>query len=965
MNNWIVSEDKFEENMLGSKETMFTIGNGYLGTRGTFEEGFPGETAATLLHGVFDDAPIGFTELANTPNWLDLRFYLGGQIFRLDEGKILSYRRELNLRTAALFRTVTWLSPGGNTLRFEFERFASLSDEHLLALRCRITSVDYQGPLEIRAGVTGFIDTNGWLHWNCGRQGKTEEGVAYLCLQTRKSGIALCEAFNLKLSGTESFQEEYWDGICAPEKVIKTSMQTGQSLCVEKMVSLFTSRDVSDPKKSAVETLRSSVVKGYKQLWKEHCSQWLEEWEDSNITIEGDAKADRAMRFGLFQLLIVAPRHDDRVSIEAKSLSGFGYHGHIFWDTEIFILPFFTYVHPEIARNLLRYRYRTLIGARKKAKEKGFEGACYAWESADSGEETTPRWALTPDGGVVHILCGDIELHITVDVVYAIYQYWQTTGDDAFMLDFGAEIILDTARFWGSRVEWNEKQDRYEISDVIGPDENHEHVNNNAYTNVMVRWNLERGLEIFSWLKEKDPEKAHVLIEKLHISEHRLLEWRKIIAGIYTGFDEASGLFEQFAGFYDLKSLDLAVLEPRTRSIQSILGVEEAQKYQIIKQPDVLMLLYLLDVYHDRKILKANWDYYAHLTDLTHGSSLGPAIQAIIAAWIGNSEEAYRLFMLAAGTDLEDKRGNAVDGIHAATHGGLWQACVFGFGGLQFSKNGPVAFPRLPAGWKRLQFGIQYHGERFEFDIQDDSEQKVLPINKGKIHKKQKAVAPISGAIFDLDGVITDTSEFHYLAWKRLADEEGIPFDRKKNDALRGVSRLASLKLILDGKKISQKQMQAMMERKNDYYLEYLEKLGKGDLLPGVLFFIESARQQGIKLAVGSASKNTHLVMKKLGIHDLFDAVSDGFSVEYAKPAPDLFLHAANQLQIEPECCVVFEDAEAGIKAALNGNFWAVGVGPEERLHEAHLVISGFEKLNWKIFIDQLEKKMRILDKSL
>ncbi len=965
MDNWIISEDEFEINALGSRETMFTIGNGYLGTRGTFEEGFPGETAATLLHGVFDDAPIGFTELANTPNWLDLRFYLGGQHFRLDEGKIISYQRNLDLRTATLSRSVTWLSPAGNTLRFDFERFASLSDEHLLALHCRITSIDYQGPFEIRAGMTGRVDTNGWLHWNCRQQGITEEGIAFLCLQTKKSGIALCEAFNLKISGAEQVEEVYWDGMCVPEKVIKTSLQTGQSICVEKIVSLFTSRDVPDPRASAVAVLRTSETKGYEQLWSEHCARWNEEWKYSNITIEGDAKADRALRFGLFQLLIAAPRHDDRVSIEAKSLSGFGYHGHIFWDTEIFILPFFTYTRPEIARNLLRFRYHTLAGARKKAKDKGFEGACYAWESADSGEETTPRWALTPDGGVVHILCGDIELHITVDVVYAIYQYWQTTGDDAFMLDFGAEIILDTARFWENRVEWNEKQDRYEISDVIGPDENHEHVNNNAYTNVMVRWNLQRGLEIYQWLKEKDPEKVHVLVEKLHITDNSLSEWQKIIEKIYFGFDRDSGLFEQFSGFYDLKPLDLVSLEPRTRSVQSIFGVEEAQKYQIIKQPDVLMLLYLLDTYHDRKILKANWDYYAHRTDLTYGSSLGPAIQSIMATWIGDSEEAYRLFMLAAGTDLEDKRGNAVDGIHAATHGGLWQACVFGFGGLQFTADGPVAFPRLPEGWKRLRFGIQYQDEHYDFDIHPDSGQKVLPVKNGKIKRERNVFSPILGAIFDLDGVITDTSEFHYLAWKRMADGMGIPFDREKNDALRGVSRLESLKIILDGWKVPEEQIQAMMERKNNYYLDYLAKLGKDDLLPGVLHFINDARQQGIKLAVGSASKNTHLVMEKLGILDLFDAVSDGFSVEHVKPAPDLFLHAADQLQLNPECCVVFEDAEAGIKAALNGNFWAVGVGPKERLYEAHLVISGFEELIWESFIDQLEKKIRIIKRSL
>jgi len=215
----------------------------------------------------------------------------------------------------------------------------------------------------------------------------------------------------------------------------------------------------------------------------------------------------------------------------------------------------------------------------------------------------------------------------------------------------------------------------------------------------------------------------------------------------------------------------------------------------------------------------------------------------------------------------------------------------------------------------------------------------------------------ISGAIFDLDGVITDTSEFHYLAWKRLADEEGIPFDRSKNDALRGISRFESLQKILDGRILSDEQTQILMERKNNYYLEYLTRLNATNLLPGVLDFIKDAKQQGIKLAVGSASKNTHLVLEKLGIFDLFDAVSDGFSVTRVKPAPDLFFHAANQLHIQPEHCIVFEDAEAGIKAALDGNFWVVGIGPEDRVGTAHLVISGFDGLNWKTLIERLDKE--------
>ena len=961
MDNWIISEDSFDSTLMNSKETVFTIGNGYLGTRGTFDEGFPGEIAATLLHGVFDDVPIGFTELANTPNWLDLRIYIDGQTFRMDEGKILAYTRELDLRTATLRRQVTWLSPSGNTLRFEFERFASQANEHLLASRCRITSLDYSGMLEIRASLAGHVENSGWTHWNWQGQGRTKENIVYLCLQTKKTKISLCEAFDLKLVGAVSAREEFWDSTVAPEKVMQTYLQAGQSLYIEKLVSVFTSRDTKTPKTSAIETLCSVQSKGYESLWGEHRTAWEEEWQNSNIIIEGDDIADRAMRYSLFQLLIAAPRHDERVSIAAKSLSGFGYRGHTFWDTEIFILPFFTFTHPEIAGNLLRYRYHTLAGARKKAKEKGYEGACYAWESAASGEETTPRWAMLPDGELVHIWCGDIELHITVDVVFAIYQYWRVTADDDFMVNYGAEIILDTARFWGSRVEWHEELKRFEINDVIGPDENHDHVNNNAYTNVMVRWNLEKALEVFEWLGTTAPERVELLKKKLDLTSDRLAAWRNIIAHIYTGFDEESGLFEQFSGYYKLQPLDLSALEPRTQSIQSMLGIEGAQKVQVIKLPDVLMLLYLLDHDYDGKILRANWNYYAHHTDLTYGSSLGPAIQAIMATRVGDIEQAYRLFMLAAGTDLEDKRGNAADGIHAATHGGLWQACIFGFGGLQLTTAEPIAFPHLPLGWNRLKFNIQYQGQKFEFDLRAGTTGVVHPVKKEKeIFAPKTAIEPvISAAIFDLDGVITDTSEFHYLAWKRLADEEGIPFDRSKNDALRGVSRYESLQKILDGRVLSEEQLQILMERKNNYYLEYLTHLSADNLLPGVLDFIKDARQQGIKLAVGSASKNTRLVLEKLNIYNLFDAVSDGFSVTHVKPAPDLFIHAAQQLHVKPFECVVFEDAAAGIKAALNGHFWAVGIGPAERLGAAHLVMAGFRGLDWKTFITFLNAKQK------
>ena len=455
----------------------------------------------------------------------------------------------------------------------------------------------------------------------------------------------------------------------------------------------------------------------YADLLAAHTAAWAEVWDASDVVIEGDPTAQLAVRYNLFQVLIAAPRHDNRVSVPAKTLSGFGYRGHVFWDTDIFILPFLNHTQPALARNLLCYRYYTLPGARRKAQAAGYQGAMFAWESADSGDEVTPRWVPAQDGDLTRIWCGDIELHITADVAYAVWQYWQGTGDDDWMRRYGAEIILDTAAFWGSRVEWNSDRGRYEISDVIGPDEYHEHVDNNAFTNRMVRWHLETALEVLAWLRRTDPERAVALTEQLDLTPERLAHWNAVCEDIFVPHDPETGLIEQFEGFFSLKEVDLVGYEPRTRSMQALLGGEETNQSQVLKQADVLMLLYLLRDRFDRPTLQANWDYYAPRTDHTHGSSLAPAIHAIMVCELGRPDEAYEHFMRAALVDLENLRGNTADGIHAASAGGVWQAVVFGFGGVRLTDAGPVATPRLPAGWTRLKFRLQHRGHWHAFDL--------------------------------------------------------------------------------------------------------------------------------------------------------------------------------------------------------------------------------------------------------
>ncbi|MFZ6020709.1 MAG: glycosyl hydrolase family 65 protein, partial [Chloroflexota bacterium] len=464
--------------------------------------------------------------------------------------------------------------------------------------------------------------------------------------------------------------------------------------------------------------------RAWKGLWESHARAWQREWERCDVLIEGDDRAHLAVRFSLFQLLAAAPRQDERVSIGAKALSGYGYRGHVFWDTEIFMLPFFTYTRPEIARNLLSYRYHTLEGARKKARENGYKGAQYAWESATTGEEVTPTWVPHPSDRtqLIRIWTGDIQIHISADVCYAIWQYWQATGDDDFMIHRGAEIFLDVARFWASRAEWNAETGCYEFTDVIGPDEYHDHVDNNAYTNALARWQLKTALQVLAWLESHQPQKASQLRDQLELDENELAHWREVAEKIYWQEDAQTGLVEQFEGYFQRKQIDLQALEPRTQSIQSLLGIEGASEANILKQPDVVMLAYLLPELFDENKLRVNYEYYNARTDHTFGSSLGPAIHAIIACRVGKPEEAYEHFMRAALADLEDVRGNAHDGIHAASAGGIWQAIVFGFGGLKLGENDWYSQPCLPTHWKRLAFRLKYRGQTLEIDLFNSSE---------------------------------------------------------------------------------------------------------------------------------------------------------------------------------------------------------------------------------------------------
>ena len=749
MSLWQISENTFDPKKLHSRETVYTIGNGYFGTRGTFEEGYPRANPATLLFGVFDRIDIGKEELANAPDWVPIKLFVNGERFRLDQGKILHYQRTLDMEHGILQRTVQWESPGGARIEVTSERFASLADEHVGAIRYSVTALEPETTGEnidvaLWSSFNLAVGNYDLMHWETVEQ-RYQDELIWFHTQTRHSAVQLAQTMSFTTEAPD-FRKQLAPSDIAPSIRLYGELAPGETVTAEKVVVMYTSRDVDDPVQAALAHHREIInatpaeleadkhytlqVDGttmirpcvrlpiYEMLLEAHKQAWQSYWQISDVIIEGDDKAQQAIRYNIYQLRISASSHDSRYSIAAKGLTGFGYRGHVFHDTEIFMLPYFSYVHPEIARNLVIYRYRTLPGARAKARRNGYEGAQYAWESTLDGKEATPGAIVHPESGeLIEILNGPLELHISASIAHAAWQYWHITGDDDFMRDYGAEIVLSTAEFWGSRAEYHAENNDYEINNVIGPDEWHEHVNDNAFTNYMARRNMQIALNILHWLQSAAPDKAQELTRELDLTEKRLDHWRDVIARIRIPQDERTGLFEQFDGFFQLEPLDQEKFKGRNTSFQGILGVYEVQPYQIIKQADVLMLLTVLDQQFDLHTKKVNWDYYFPITDHDFGSSLTPAFHVILACELGMTETAYQMFMKGTLVNLEDPRGNASEGIHDACAGAVWQAAVLGFAGLRLTEDGFTTDVHWPNGWTRLAFNFFHKGKQVSIDL--------------------------------------------------------------------------------------------------------------------------------------------------------------------------------------------------------------------------------------------------------
>jgi trehalose/maltose hydrolase-like predicted phosphorylase len=679
-------------------ESQFVIGNGFLGVRGSLEQPTIISRPRTFIAGLFDVPPREplVPALVPGPDWLRFDLLVAGAPLALESGQTLAHGRTVDFQRGVLIGEWRQRDPAGRVVHVRTLRFVSLADRSL-AVQIAQIAVEEPTPLTLEAWLEPPTDQ---LH----PIRATPELRVWRTTHTNKH-LAVASHMTLRLNGrtirpaADAEGRHVWRWHATPDR----------PATLVRIVAYTRGTSEDDGGAAALAALRKARQAGFRRLLAAHARAWAERWRASDVVVDGDEAAQRALRFALYHLISAANPDDPHTSIGARALTGDAYLGHVFWDTEIFLLPYFTCTWPAAARALLMYRWYTLPAARAKAAQLGYRGALYAWESADTGEEATPAYVHGPDGQLIAIRCGTEEQHISADVAYAVWQYWRATEDVPLLRDAGAEILLETARFWASRAAL-EADGRYHIRGVIGPDEYHEGIDDNAYTNGMAQWNIERGLEVADLLQTRWPNRWAALREQLGITVAELTAWRDVAERLVTGLDASSGLLEQFAGFYTLEPIDLAAYTPRAAPMDVLLGHTRTQRSQVIKQADVTMLLALLWERYDAAVRAANFRYYEPRCG--HGSSLSPAIHALVAARLGDVELAARYFQQAAAIDLDHTLGNAASGVHIATLGGLWQAAVLGFGGLSFSTEGIRCEPHLPEAWRSLEFPIQWRGRR-------------------------------------------------------------------------------------------------------------------------------------------------------------------------------------------------------------------------------------------------------------
>ena len=941
MCNMLLERKQFEEDTRIRDESLFHCASGRIGVRGCFEEGVPEGAVSirgTYLNGFAEKEAIsyneklyGFTDsketIVNLPDAQGIELTVNGKKLCCWSDKACDYYYALDMNAGMVVRHFVYMTENGK-LDISFERFASIERPGLFTIGCRVKSVDFSGELDIKSFLNGnvrnFTSTSDprmasgdgkmlkvnyagvRAHENADDTCKVMEVEAETINSHRMVSAAVLHDISLYSGG--AYSKVSCEYLCNDELITAKAVFNivpGDEIVLYKYCYYQELQD----RENRYQELFAAEQYGFEELKKEQKNNFDRFWDVSRVLIDSDEVKQEYMDYCLYALYCSAGR-DGMTSISAKGLTGEGYEGHYFWDSEIYIFPFLLLTNPEIAKSLVLYRYSKLESAKQHARLMGHEtGALYPWRTITGSECSS------------HYPTGSAQYHINGDIARAFTQYWNVTEDISILPEL-CEVLLETARLWMNVGHYHDGT--FRIESVTGPDEYTCLVNNNYYTNAGAAANLKSAVKLINILKISG--EYETFTKKTGVKEEELTAFAEAAEKMYLPFDEKLGIIKQDDSFLDKKILDLDSIPKENFPLLLHYHPLFLNRHQVSKQADAVLADFLFGGLTPITS-KRTFDYYEAIT--THDSSLSKCIFGIMAEKLGDSTKAKEYFLETLSTDMDDKHKNTRDGLHTANMGGSYLMVVRGFAGLTINDCGLSIFPMLPDGFNKYSFPIGYKGRCIRITVDSDGVKLELksgnPIEitvYGKpvivtnqetcVERKCKAV------IFDLDGVITDTAGFHYKAWKRIADELKIPFDEERNEAFKGVSRKTCLELLLKwgNKSLSDEEFEKTLVRKNEYYKEMLKDITPDNILPGVKECIRNLKDKGVKIALFSVSKNTDTILKQLSLADEFDAKVTGYDIEFSKPHFEGYLKAAERLGIDPRLCVMVEDSVAGIEGA-------------------------------------------------
>lgn len=696
------------------KESIFFQGNGYMGVRGFAceDESIRPYQKGLYMAGVFDQLKPGITDIVNTPSFMPFTAIINGQ--SLNRAIIKDFCETLDFSDGVLTREYV-AEFNGKNLRVKLSRFLSLYDVHTAAIRLELIPLDFKGEIRI---VSSIDTTSCNLPIQDDQLKKNIETVKYLVTKDVKAfkngGFILAKTMATDIHILQAFGMLLSDNIdiksCkvhhTEERLDYTAefyAKQGESYIIDKLVTVYTSRDTNKEtlESTVSEALRINLKKGYTQLLADNTNEWRKRWETADIKISGDIKSQCAIRHTLYQLIANNARLDSHASIGARGLTHARYKGCYFWDTEIFMLPFFIYSDPIAAKNLLLYRYNTLGAARNHSSGMSTKGARFPWMTSFDGSEQCETWDI-----------GACEVHVTCDIAYAFQQYIDMTGDTGFLSE-AAEVYIETARFWESRFTYNSKQDRYNMLFVKGPDEYCGSTQNNTFTNYLAIYNLKLALSSLEYLKNNNEKVYKLLVSKLELENPELSKWADIIKKTPLLYDNERNLYLQDETFMLLEPIDISAHKTDNTPLYHKIAFDRLQRYQVIKQADLVLLMTLFPHDFTLEHKEAVWNFYEPKT--LHDSTLSYGIHATLAAQLKDNIKAWDYLNKSLFLDLENIMNNTgSEGLHLAALGATWQALVFGFAGLTFENNLPVLKPNLPIDWDEMSFTLFHKGRKLQ-----------------------------------------------------------------------------------------------------------------------------------------------------------------------------------------------------------------------------------------------------------